>query len=105
MRDLASNDCVVAIGECGLDHHWNVTNGVASGADFRDEAIFSTDFLKKEMAFFEMQLQLGKEKNLPIIVHSRDAHEDTFQVIKEYKEKNQDLVFILHSYSSGPEYV
>lgn len=90
---------VIAIGECGLDHHWNVTNGVASGADFRDEAIFSPDFLKKEMAFFEMQLQLGKEKNLPIIVHSRDAFEDTLTSIKNVGYNNG----VIHCYSYGKD--
>ena len=79
---------IVAIGECGLDHHWNVTNGVASGADFRDEAIFSADFLQKEMDFFQQQILLGKEKNLPIIVHSRDAFEDTLTSIKNVGYKN-----------------
>ena len=88
---------VIAIGECGLDHHWNVTNGVASGADFRDEAIFSKDFLKKEMEFFEMQLLLGKEKNLPIIVHSRDAFSDTLTSIKNVGYNNG----VIHCYSYG----
>ena len=90
---------VIAIGECGLDHHWNVTNGVASGADFRDEAIFSADFLQKEMDFFQQQILLGKEKNLPIIVHSRDAFEDTLTSIKNVGYHNG----VIHCYSYGIE--
>ena len=90
---------IVAIGECGLDHHWNVTNGVASGADFRDEAIFSADFLQKEMDFFQQQILLGKEKNLPIIVHSRDAFEDTLTSIKNAGYHNG----VIHCYSYGIE--
>lgn len=90
---------IVAIGECGLDHHWNVTNGVASGADFRDEAIFSADFLQKEMDFFQQQILLGKEKNLPIIVHSRDAFEDTLTSIKNVGYHNG----VIHCYSYGIE--
>lgn len=82
------DNSVVGIGEVGLDYHYQ-------------------DSPSKEVQIncFKKHIEIAIEKKLPIIVHSRDAHEDTFQVIKEYKEKNQDLVFILHSYSSGPEYV
>lgn len=79
---------VIAIGEVGLDYHYN-------------------DSPSKELQLqcFIKQIELAHKYRIPIIVHSRDAHEDTFQIIKEYKLKYPDLIFILHSYSSGITYV
>lgn len=82
------DESVVGIGEVGLDYHYQ-------------------DSPSKEIQIncFKKQIEIAIKNKIPVIVHSRDAHEDTFKIIKEYKEKNQDLIFILHSYSSGPEYV
>ncbi len=79
---------VVGIGEVGLDYHYD-------------------DSPSKEMQIqcFEKQIELAAKHNLPIIVHSRDAHEDTYQIIKKWKTKLPNLNFVLHSYSSGIEYV
>lgn len=98
-KSVEQNPDILAIGECGLDHHWNVTNGVASGADFRDEAIFSPDFLIKECDFFKMQIELAKEKKLPIVVHSRDAFEETLQCIKDCGYHNG----VIHCFSYNKE--
>lgn len=69
---------VVAVGECGLDHHWN-----PSGADARSKEDFTEDILKGEKELFAMQIELAKKLCLPVIVHSRDAFEDTLQVISD----------------------
>lgn len=68
---------IVAIGECGLDHHWN-----KSGADLRDENDFSDDILTGEAEMFEAQLEMARELKLPVIVHSRDAFDGTYSCIK-----------------------
>ncbi len=83
---------VIAIGECGLDHHWN-----PSGADGRSESDFDEQVYRGERELFESQLELARELNLPVIVHSRDAYEDTFDCIKNIGYDNG----IIHCYSYG----
>ncbi|MGL5204990.1 MAG: TatD family hydrolase, partial [Metamycoplasmataceae bacterium] len=55
--------------------------------------------------FFRQQIEIAIKNNLPIIIHSRDATEETFNLLNEYKDKERSLKIILHSYSSGPEWV
>lgn len=85
---------VIAIGECGLDHHWNV-----SGVDHRNEDDFTNDIFSGEAELFEAQLEMGKKFDKPIIVHSREAFEGTLSCIK-----NVDYnVGIIHCFSYGKE--
>ena len=65
IRDLASHPKVVAIGETGLDYHWD-----KSPKEDQKEA-------------FRKQIQLAKEVKLPIIIHNRNADEDVVQIIRE----------------------
>jgi TatD DNase family protein len=76
-----SNPKVVALGEIGLDYYWmedpkEVQNGV-----------------------FKRQIQLSKDHNLPFVVHTRDALEDTYNVIKEVGVG--PCGGIMHSYSGS----
>ncbi len=89
-----SDKKLVAIGECGIDHHWN-----PSGADGRDENDFNADIFKGEKELFCMQLEYAKSLNLPVIVHSRDAFEDSVNCIKETGYNNG----IIHCFSYGIE--
>lgn len=89
-----SDKKLVAIGECGIDHHWN-----PSGADGRDENDFNADIFKGEKELFCMQLEYAKSLNLPVIVHSRDAFEDSVDCIKETGYNNG----IIHCFSYGIE--
>ncbi len=83
MRDTArTNPKVVAIGEIGLDYHWDV--------EPRE--------VQKEC--FIRQMDLAREIGLPIMVHSRDAAQDTFDVIAEH---GRGLQGIIHCYSGSPE--
>ncbi|WP_022935591.1 TatD family hydrolase [Mesomycoplasma moatsii] len=79
---------VVGIGEIGLDYHYDNTP--------------SKEMQKK---CFIKQIEIARKNNIPIVVHSRDAHEDTYEIIKKYRNKYPNLIFILHSYSSGESYV
>jgi TatD DNase family protein len=67
---------IAAIGECGLDHHWN-----PSGVDKRAEDDFDEKVFRGEAELFEALLGLGKETGLPVIAHSRDAFEGTLWCI------------------------
>lgn len=86
------NAKIVAVGECGLDHHWN-----KEGVDGRDEADFTENILVGEAEMFEMQLELARELNLPVIVHSRDAFDGTYSCIKNVGYDNG----IIHCCSYG----
>ncbi|MBQ0161731.1 MAG: TatD family hydrolase [Treponema sp.] len=83
---------VVAIGECGLDHHWNV-----SGADGRAESDFDEAMFLGEREMFEAQLDMAKRMKLPVVVHSRDAFDGTLECIKNVGYDNG----IIHCFSYG----
>jgi len=83
LRELAANEKVVAIGEIGLDYHYDNS---------------PRDIQKK---WFREQIKLAKELDLPIIIHDRDAHEDTYNILKE--ENDDRLRGIMHCYQSSLE--
>ncbi len=85
---------LTAIGECGIDHHWN-----PAGADGRSESDFDTEVFKGEKELFCMQLEYAQNLDLPVIVHSRDAFRDTVDCIKETGYSKG----IIHCYSYGLE--
>ena len=88
------NRRIVAVGECGIDHHWN-----PSGEDGRCESDFDEKTYRGERELFEAQLELARELNLPVIVHSRDGFEDTMDCIKNVGYDRG----IIHCYSYGIE--
>ena len=83
---------LVAIGECGLDHHWN-----PAGADGRSADDFDSEMLLGEEELFEMQLQLASRLDLPVIVHSREAFDGTVSVLRNMDSHRG----IIHCYSYG----
>lgn len=84
LRKLAvENDKVVAIGEIGLDYYYE-----NSPKDVQKE-------------WFKKQIELANELKLPIIIHDRDAHGDTFEIIKN--TKSEDIGCVLHCYSGNVE--
>ena len=80
IRLLAAHKKCVAIGEIGLDYYWN--------SDNRDE----------QLKVFEEQILLAKELSLPVIVHDREAHEDTLTLLKKYKPQG-----VVHCFSGSAE--
>lgn len=85
---------IIAIGECGLDHHWDPT-----GADKRKKDDFSDDILEEEEYLFKEQIKYAKSLDLPVIVHSRDAFDDTIRCIKDVGYNRG----VIHCFSYGME--
>ncbi len=83
IKNLAWNKKIVAIGEVGLDYYWDK----------------SFNELQKEI--FIKQIKLANELNLPIDVHDRDAHKDTFDILKEY---NNGSKVVMHCFSGSVEF-
>jgi TatD DNase family protein len=81
--DFTDYEKVVAIGEIGLDYYYN----------------FAPPELQKH--WFAKQINLAKDLQLPVIVHSRDAHKDTLDIIKAEQARN--VGGVLHSYSGSKE--
>ena len=79
LKDIVSN-CprVVAIGEIGLDYYWEKEKKE----------------LQKEM--FKKQLDIAKELELPVVIHTRDAIQDTYDILSEYNLKG-----VIHCYSGS----
>lgn len=80
IKNNLSNEKIVAIGEIGLDYHYTKEN--------KDEQI----------RLLEMQLSLAEEYNLPVIIHSRDATEDTINTLKKFNCRGT-----IHSFSGSIE--
>lgn len=85
IRELSSHPKVVAIGETGLDYHWD-----KSSKTVQDEV-------------FRKQIRLAKEVNMPIIIHNREATEDIIKVLQE--EDAQQVGGIMHCYNDDVRYV
>lgn len=92
IENFPKKEKLVAIGECGLDHHWN-----PSGADGRSEDDFDKSVFEGERELFEMQIGLSQKLNLPVVVHSRDAFEETLDVLKNMDAEKG----IIHCFSYG----
>ena len=86
IKENAANPKVVAIGEIGLDYYW-----------IKDE-----EGRAKQREWFKRQLALAKEVDLPVVIHSRDAAEDTLNTIVEYN-KQSNKKGIIHCYSYSKE--
>lgn len=85
MRANASDPKVCAIGEIGLDYYWE-----------KDEAI-----REKQRVCFKEQLALARDVDLPVIIHSREACEDTLDILKEAVASGSRGV--MHCFSYSPE--
>ena len=82
MSDLLDLDKIIAVGEIGLDYYWDKEKH---------------DIQKK---WFIRQLELAREKNMPVIIHSREAAADTFEIMKEHAA---GMKAVIHCYSYSAE--
>lgn len=79
LATLTNHKKVVAIGETGLDYHWDIQKDLQN-------------------KIFEEQLKLSLELKMPIVVHDREAHGDTLSYLKKYKPKA-----LVHCFSGSVE--
>lgn len=78
-RRLAENKKVVAFGEVGLDYHYNYSSP------------------KEQRDRFREQIQLARELGLPLVIHTREAQEDTIQILKD--ERSTEIGGVFHCFS------
>ena len=79
LKELLKHKKVVALGEIGLDYHWDIDKEL-------------------QHKWFEEQLSLSIELDIPVIVHDREAHDDCLKLLKKYKPKG-----VLHCFSGSVE--
>ena len=80
---IKSNKKIIGVGEIGLDYYWDKT--------YKE--------LQKEI--FIKQIKFANEMNLPLNIHSRDAHGDTLEILKKY---NKNSTAIMHCFSGSLEF-
>lgn len=81
LRDITRENKIVAVGEIGLDYHWEEPEP------------------EIQKYWFVRQLTLAREERLPVIIHSRDAARDTLDIIKA--ERTEETGGVLHCFSYG----
>lgn len=80
IKEFAQHEKCLAIGEIGLDYHWMESSK------------------EKQKEFFVKQIELSKELDMPVIVHDREAHGDTLDILRDTKPKG-----VLHCFSGSKE--
>ena len=82
MKELFKEDKVVAVGEIGLDYYWD------------------NEPREVQKKWFIRQLELARELELPVLIHSREAAADTMEIMKEH---SKGLSGVIHCYSYSKE--
>ena len=80
---IRNNNKIVAIGEIGLDYYWDEN---------------PPKDVQKEV--FRKQMKLPEELQLPVVIHDREAHQDTLEIIKEYPS----VTGVVHCFSGSVEF-
>lgn len=83
LKEKAQHPKNLAIGEIGLDYYWDTTAP------------------NTQKRWFEQQIELARELKLPLVVHSRDAARDTYEMLKS--AGSEELGAIIHCFSHGVE--
>jgi TatD DNase family protein len=83
LRRLAKSNKVVGIGETGLDYYRNYSKA------------------RNQEGLFSSMLRMAKDFNLPLVVHSRDAQEDTLKILKDA----MPIKAVVHCFSGGADFL
>lgn len=87
LREFAKHEKCVAVGECGLDYYRLPESGIE-------------EYKARQKEVFIAQIKLACELKKPLIVHIRDANEDSLAILKEYE--NELVGGVLHCYNASP---
>ena len=111
-RQLETAASARAIGEIGLDYHCDLSprevqrDTFAAGrgyhaASARDHRFGSRDRRdRSRLSLFRGQLRLARERQLPVVIHTREAEEDTLAIIRE--EGGREVRGVLHCFTGSP---
>ena len=80
IEDNLENEKIIGIGEIGLDYHYTKENK------------------EEQINLFHQQLKLAEKYQMPVVIHSREATQDTIDILKQYKVKG-----VIHSFSGSLE--
>lgn len=84
IREYIKHPKIVAIGEIGLDYYWDKSQ------------------VERQKEIFERQILIAKEFGKPVLVHDREAHLDTFEILK--KTNASQIGVVMHCFSGSPEF-
>ncbi len=82
-QEMLKHPKVVAIGECGLDYYWDKTH------------------MEAQKVVFRRQLRWAEQMRVPVVVHMREATEDTWSILRDSREGG--LTGVMHCYSGSVE--
>jgi TatD DNase family protein len=84
IKNLSENKKIIGIGETGLDFHYDNSDR------------------QKQIESFRIHIEAALKANVPLIIHSRNADEKTFEILDEYKEKN--LKILMHCFTGSQKF-
>ena len=84
IKDLRENSKIIGIGETGLDFYYNNSEK------------------EKQISSFKQHIEASIETNKPLIVHSRDAEKETFEILNQYK--NQNIKILMHCFTGSKNF-
>jgi TatD DNase family protein len=84
IKDLRENSKIIGIGETGLDFYYNNSEK------------------EKQISSFKQHIEASIETNKPLIVHTRDAEKETFEILNHYK--NQNIKILMHCFTGSKQF-
>ena len=86
IEKIRKSEKIIGIGETGLDFYYNHSNK------------------KDQITSFLEHIEASKQTNLPLIIHTRNAEDETLEILKEAKKKNADLKILIHCFTGSRDF-